>query len=109
MFRAAKQREAAKDARIAQLEAEIRILKQRLYGAKSESRHGADQSKTLPQDPLAEDAAPDEAASPGGAAAAAEPQRKRGQQKGNPIPKRRDYSHLPVLTEERVLPGEEAR
>jgi transposase len=106
VFRAAKQREATKDARIAQLEAENRILKQRLYGAKSESRHGADQPKTPPpQDPLAEDASPAETASPG---AAAKPQRKRGQQKGNPIPKRRNYSHLPVLTEERVLPGEEA-
>jgi transposase len=108
MFQAAKEREAAKDARIAHVEAEIRILKQRLYGAKSESRHGADQPKTAPQDPLAEDAAPADAASPG-AAAAAKPQRKRGQQKGNPIPKRRDYSHLPVLTEERILPDEEAR
>jgi transposase len=109
LFRAAKQREATKDARIAQLEAENRMLKQRLYGAKSESRHGADQPKTPPpQDPLAEDAAPAEAASPD-AAAAAKPRRKRGQQKGNPIPKRRDYSHLGVLTEERILPGEEAR
>jgi transposase len=106
-FQAAKQREVTKDARIAQLEAEIRILKQRLYGSKSESRHGADQSKTPPpQDPLAEDASPAEAASPGATAA---PRRKRGQQKGNPIPKRRDYSHLPVLTEERILPAEEAR
>jgi transposase len=108
LFRAAKQREAAKDARIAGLEAENRILKQRLYGTKSESRHGADQPKTPPpQDPLAEDASPAEAATPG--AAAATPRRKRGQQKGNPIPKRRDYSHLPVLTEERVLLDEEAR
>ncbi len=107
MFRAAKQREASKDARIAELEAANRILRQRLYGAKSESRHGADQSKTPPQDPLAEDAAPDEAASPS-AAIAAKPRRKRGQQKGNPIPKRRDYSHLPVRTEEHVLPDEEA-
>ena len=107
MFQAAKQREATKDARIAQLEADIRILKQRLYGSKSESRHGTDQSKTPPQDPLAEDAAPDEAASPS-AAVAAKPKRKRGQQKGNPIPKRRDYSHLPVLAEEHVLPEKEA-
>jgi transposase len=109
LFRAAKQREATKDARIAELEAEARILKQRLYGSRSESRHGADQPRTSPpQDPLAEDAAPAEAASPGAVIAAA-PKRKRGQQKGNPIPKRRDYSHLPVLTEERILPEEEAR
>jgi transposase len=109
MFRAAKQREATKDARIAELEAENRILKQRLYGSRSESRHGVDQPRTPPpQDPLAEDAAPAETATPG-AAATAGPRRKRGQQKGNPIPKRRDYSHLPVLTEERVLPDVEAR
>jgi transposase len=109
VFRAAKQREATKDARIAQLEAEIRILKQRLYGKKSESRQGVDQPRTPPpQDPLAEDASPAQALPPG-TAAATQPRRKRGQQKGNPIPKRRDYSHLPVLTEDRVLPDEEAR
>src|SRR3954464_755883 len=108
MFLAAKQREATKAARIAELEAEVRMLKQRLYGKKSESRHAADQPKTpAPQDPLAEDASPAETAAP--AAAAAKPRRKRGQQNGNPIPKRRDYSHLPVLTEERVLPDVEAR
>jgi len=107
MLRAAKQREAAKDARIAELQAEIRILKQRLYGSKSESRHGADQPKTAPpHDPLAEDAAPAEATTP---SAASQPRRKKGQQKGNPVPKRRDYSHLPVLSEERVLSAEEAR
>jgi transposase len=108
MFRAAKQREATKDARIAQLEAENRMLKQRLYGTKSESRHGADQPKTsTPQDPLAEDASPADSAQ--GAAVAAKPRRKRGQQQGNSVPKRRDYSHLPVLTEEHVLPECEAR
>jgi transposase len=108
-FRAAKQREANKDARIAELEAEVRIFKQRLFGKKSESRHGADQAKTPPpQDPLAEDAAPAEAVTPG-SAPAAKPPRKRGQQKGNPIPKRRDYSHLPVIPEERTLPEDEAR
>jgi transposase len=107
MFGAAKQREATKDTRIAELEAENRILKQRLYGTKSESRHGADQPKTPPQDALAEDVAAAAFASP--AAVAAKPQRKRGQQKGNPIPQRRDYSHLPVRSEEHVLPDEEAR
>jgi transposase len=112
-FRAAKQREAAKDTRIVQLEAEARILKQRLFGSKSEVRHTADQPKTSPpQDPLAEDAPPVESATPAAAGAeadAAQPKRKRGQQQGNPIPKRRDYSHLPVLSEERILSAEEAR
>jgi transposase len=109
LFQLAKQREATKAARIAELEAEICILKQRLYGKKSESRQGADQAKTpAPQDPLAEDAWPAGTAPPA-AVAAAQPPRKRGQQKGNPIPKRRDYSHLPVLSEERTLPNGEAR
>jgi transposase len=112
-FRAAKQRETAKDARIAQFEAEVRILKQRLFGSKSEVRHTADQPKTSPpQDPLAEDAPPVESATPAAmpaSAPAAQPKRKRGQQQGNPIPKRRDYSHLPVLSEERILSAEEAR
>lgn len=104
MFQRAKQREATKGARIAHLEAEIRMLKQRLYGKKSESRHGAGQPETpSPQDPLAEDASPPGTAQPD-AAVAGKQQRKRGQQKGNPIPKRRDYSHLPVVTEERTLP-----
>jgi transposase len=109
MFRAAKQREATKDARIAELDAEIRILKQRLFGSKSESRHGADQPKApLPQGPVAEDASPAEAATPG-SAAAVKPRRPRGHQKGNPHPQRRDYSHLPVITEERILSPEEAK
>jgi len=104
LFQAAKQREAIKDARIAQLEAEIRVCKQRLYGRKSESRHRADQAKTpTPEDPLAEIASPVEAI-----AATAKPRRSRGQQKGNPIPQRRDYSHLPVIPEEHILPPEEA-
>jgi transposase len=114
LFQRAKQREAAKDARIAQLEADLRILKQRLYGQKSESRHGADQPRTPThqdtQDPLAEDARPDEGAKPATPApAAAGSRRKRGQQKGNPVPKRRDYSHLPVLTDEYFLSDCEAR
>jgi transposase len=114
LFQRAKQREATKDARIAQLEAEVRMLKQRLYGTKSESRHGgADQPKTSspPQDPLAEGSAPaePEPASPGAAVATKPRRRKRGQQKGNPVPKRRDYSHLPVFSEERLLTEQEAR
>ncbi len=109
MFRAAKQREADKEARIAQLQAENRILKQRLYGKKNESRHTAQRPKTpVPSDPLAEDAAPDQASSPS-CDTTPKPRRKRGQQKTNPIPKRRDYSHLPVITEERFLPQDKAR
>jgi transposase len=107
LFQAAKQREAKKDARIAELEAENRILKQRLYGGKCESHHSPDRLQTTPEDPLAEGVSPADAAS-AGSAAPSKPRRKRGQQKGNRIPQRRDYSHLPVITEERILPPEEA-
>src|SRR3954462_2154960 len=57
LFDAAKKREVTHKARIALLEAEIRSLKQRLFGTKSESRHSPDQlSGSPPSDPLAEDA-----------------------------------------------------
>jgi transposase len=109
LFQAAKQRETNKDARIAELEAENRILKQRLYGSKSESRHSPDRrNTTTPEDPLAEGVSPADAAS-AASAATAKPRRRRGQQKGNPIPQRRDYSHLPVITEERILSADQAR
>src|SRR3954466_3906733 len=39
LFDAAKKREVTHKARIAELEAEIRLLKRRLFGTKSESRH----------------------------------------------------------------------
>jgi transposase len=108
IFAAAKQREAKKAARIAELEAEIRILKQRLFGSKSESHHSPDRLQvTTPEDPLAEGVSPAETAA-ASSAAPSKPRRRRGQQKGNPIPPRRDYSHLPVITEERILPPEEA-
>lgn len=106
LFHAAKQREATKDTHIAELEAEIRILKQRLYGSKSETRHRADQAKSpTPEDPLAEAASPAETT----ATATVQPKRSRGRQKGNPTPPRRDYSHLPVVPEEHTLSDEQAR
>jgi transposase len=105
LFDAAKQREAKKDSRIAELEAEIRILKQRLYGSKSESRHSPDQLKTTtPEDPLGEGVSPADAAS-AASAATSKPRRRRGQQKGNPIPERRDYSHLPSCCGKPFSPG----
>jgi transposase len=110
MFVASKNRVAQRDARIAQLEAENRILKQRLYGSKSESRHSPDRKEAgLPADPLTEDAAVSDAPSPSfGSATASTKKRPRGQQKGNKLPTRRDYSHLPVITEERILSPQEA-
>ena len=108
LFVAAKKRETDFQARIAQLEAENRGLKQRLFGSKSETRHSPDRlTGSGASDPLAEDASPSpEEASP--AAPSTVSPRRRGQQKGKKIPARRDYSHLPILTEERSLPPEKA-
>jgi transposase len=108
MFDAAKKREADLKARIAHLEAENRILKQRLFGAKSESKHSPDRLAGPPAcDPLAEDASPSADAS-SGSGRSTPPPRPRGQQQGQPIPDRRDYSHLPVITEEHVLTPEQS-
>jgi transposase len=107
-FEAAKKREADLNARIAELEAENRILKQRLFGSKSESRHSPDHlSGSSPADPLAEDA-PSSPDAPSASATTTPPRRPRGQQKGQKIPDRRDYSHLPVIHEERVLSPEQS-
>lgn len=111
LFQAAKTRLAQGEARIAQLQAEIRILKQRLYGSRGESRHSPDRlDAALPADDLAEDApAMPDAPSPSVASATASTtKRKRGQQKGNKHPTRRDYSLLPVVSEERILSAQEA-
>jgi transposase len=104
LFHACKRREAALNARIAELEADNRRLKQRLFGARSESRQTPDRLAGSPQcDPLAEDASPSaDAPSATDTTTPARP-RRRGQQPDRPIPARRDYSHLPVVTEERVL------
>ena len=37
------------------------------------------------------------------------PRRPRGQQRGKPGPKRRDYSHLPAVVEDKVLPPDQCR
>jgi transposase len=110
MFDAAKLREVDLKARIAQLEADNRILKQRLFGSKSEAHHSRDRlADPSPADPLAENApSPADTSSPASAAPSptATPPRRRGQQPGSKLPARRDYSHLPILTEVRVLPPE---
>ncbi len=107
-FDAAKKREATHQARIAELEAENRILKQRLFGTKSESRHAPDQlSGQPPADPLAEDA-PSAPETSSASTPSTTPPRRRGQQPGQKIPDRRDYSHLPLITEERVLAPEQS-
>ncbi len=65
------------------LRGENRQLKDRLYGTKSEKHDGSEQSFAL--DDLK--------------AAETKPKRRRGQQPQAPGPRRRDYSHLPVVEE----------
>jgi transposase len=80
----------ALEQKVEQLEGEKRQLQADLFGRRSEARPGNDRSNDLddPQDD-----------SQG-------PKRNRGQQPGNPGPKRRDYSHLPVRETSLELPPE---
>ena len=111
LFDAAKRRETDLEARIAQFEAEIRIFRQRLFGSKSEARHARDRlADPSAADPLAENAPSSADASSSAAptpSPTATPSRRRGQQPGRKLPARRDYSHLPVITEECVLPPQQ--
>jgi transposase len=77
--------------KVEHLEGEKRQLQADLFGRRSEQKPLNDRSHQLddPQDP-----------SP-------EPRRKRGQQPGNPGPKRRDYSHRPARPEFRERPPEQ--
>jgi transposase len=76
--------------KVEQLEGEKRQLQADLFGKSTETTSRSDRSNDLdnPQDD------------------ARGPQRKRGQQPNNPGPKRRDYSHLPIVDEFSVLPPE---
>jgi transposase len=84
-------RVAALEQKAEQLEGEKRQLQADLFGRRSEARRGSDRSNDLddPQDD-----------SQG-------PKRNRGQQRGNPGPKRRDYSHLPAREEFLERPPEQ--
>src|SRR5436190_2608243 len=77
-------REQQLQQRIAELEAQLRLREQQLFGRKTETT-----AVTTP------------------AAAAARAQRRRGQQPGRPGPGRRDHSHLPVVIAERDIPGDQ--
>ncbi len=83
-------RVSALERKVEQLEGEKRQLQADLFGRRSEVQSGTDRSNDLddPQDD------------------AQRSKRNRGQQPGNPGPKRRDYSHLPVREDWAELPPE---
>ena len=82
----AKQQIAALEQEVAQLCGENRKHQDQLFGRKSETSSPTDRSNHLDE--------PDETAPP----------QPRGQRHDRPGPKRRDYRHLPVREEPRVLP-----
>jgi transposase len=84
-------RVTALEQKVEQLEGEKRQLQADLFGRRSESRPGKDRSNDL-EDPQDEFHGP---------------KRNRGQQPGNPGPKRRHYSHLPVREKIVELPPEQ--
>jgi transposase len=73
--------------RVAELEAQLRLREQQLFGRKTGARAAAARATT----PTA----------PG-----APPRRRRGQQPGRPGPRRRDYSHLPAVAGGLEIPGD---
>ena len=86
---AAKQRIAELEQEVAQLRGENRKLQDQLFGRKSEAAAATDRSNQLDD--------PDDTSEP----------QPRGQRRGRPGPKRRDYSHLPVREDLQELPESE--
>lgn len=84
-------RVAALEQKVEHLEGQKRQLQADLFGRRSEAPSGNDRSNDL-EDPQDDSQTP---------------KRNRGQQPGNPGPKRRDYSHLPVREQFVELPPEE--
>jgi transposase len=83
-------RVAALEQKVEHLEGQKRQLQADLFGRRSEAQPGNDRSHDL-EDPQDDSRTP---------------KRNRGQQPGNPGPKRRDYSHLPAREEFIELPAE---
>ena len=90
MHRRALEREAQLQAEIDRLQALLRLREQQLFGRKTET--AAATVPPAPDAPRADTA----------------PRRPRGQQRGRPGPKRRDYSHLPAVVEDHDLPTTDA-
>jgi transposase len=101
----ARQREDQLQQPVAELQAEIRDLRHRLFGRKTETHHppdilppdgpSANGSGTPPDDPTAAVTEP--------------PRRRRGQQRGAKGHGRRDYAHRPTTEEWRDLPDDQCR
>jgi transposase len=87
--------------RIDELQAQVRLLKQRLYGRSSEGCH---RPNTLAYSPDGQPAPGDQ-----GAATAPAPRRPRGQQRGRPGHGRRSFEHLSVTNEVADLPPDQRR
>lgn len=86
MHERALQREALLQQEIEQLRAQLRLREQQLFGRKTETAAATTPTTAIANDP---------------------PCRPRGQQTGQRGPGRRDYSHLPVVSEDREIPGEQ--
>lgn len=84
MHKRALQREVLLKQRVAELEAQLRLREQQLFGSKSEATATTPSTNQPPP-----------------------PKKPRGQQPGKPSPKRRDYSHLPAVEEVLALPVEQ--
>src|SRR4051812_26621489 len=91
MHARAVQRAEQLEAEVEQLRGENRTLQGQLFGRKSETASSQDRSNHLEGE---HDPPPS-------------PPPKRGQRKDRPGPKRRDFSHLPVVEESRELPKEQ--
>jgi transposase len=93
-------REAELQQRLADLEAEVRLLKHRLYGRRTEFHHHPNSLAHAPGDdgrPGRERDTPAAPATP----------RRRGQQRGRPGHGRRQHQHLPATAETADLPPEQ--
>ena len=92
MHARAVERERKLQAEVEQLRGETRALQDQLFGRRSEKNLPKDRSNHL--DGEDQDQAPSEPA-------------RRGQRSDRPGPKRRDYSHLPVVEDPRELPEDQ--
>jgi transposase len=101
------QREAALRQQVAELEAQLCLLRQQHFGRRSEARSHPDQ---LPADPAttpAADGHPPTTDIHSDTASDPDHRRPRGQQRGHPGHGRRDHSHLPTTEEVVALPADQ--